>query len=85
MLTYGILPYIIFILINKGEKMNIRPELILKYMMDNELSLNAFSTISKIHRDTLMSIMNGGNVQIKTVLKLARVLNIDLLEFFKKD
>ena len=63
----------------------LRTDLILKYMEDNNLSKNKFCKICKISPSTLRLILaEEDSFGLMALWKIARVMNIQLSQFFSK-
>ena len=62
----------------------VNTNLIIEYLKNNKLSKTKFCDICKINIKTLNKILDGyDNFNLVALLKISRVMNIDLYEIFK--
>lgn len=65
-------------------KVRIRKDFFEKYMRDNNLTLTEFCKLCKISMYTYKKIINGtGNYSVYSLLKLARVVDMEMFGLFK--
>lgn len=65
-------------------KINIKPHIVEKYMIENGLSIKRLSEQSNIGEPTIRRAINGGTISPVTANKLLKYLNVpidDLVEF----
>lgn len=62
---------------------DINTQLIKSYISKNKLSLNQFSKLCKISRNTLQKILNNKkNIKLSSIFKIVKVMKVELHEIF---
>ena len=66
--------------LNMNNKINV--DLILDYISKNNLTKKEFCRQCKISTSTLYKIINGKDFRLNALVKMARIINIELYQFF---
>lgn len=65
--------------------MRLKKNMLKHIMVDRDLKLRQLQEISGVSKQTLSAVSNGKSCSFKTAEKLAKALNLDLMELIERE